>query len=90
MSIETALKDAEDEIRSVLKDIGNHAHTPKRLVAVFHRLLVEFHLEHAAPQIPEVPPVDNAHVAQGAEQFGTSVSLTSGPLEPEPSSTPTP
>lgn len=49
MSIETALKDAEDEIRSILKDIGNHVHTPKRLVAVFHKLWMDLHLAHQAP-----------------------------------------
>lgn len=64
MSIETALKDAEDEIRSILKDIGNHVHTPKRLVAVFHKLWIDLHLEHqAAAQVavaatPEAAPSD--------------------------------
>lgn len=48
MSIETALKDAENEIRSILQDIGNHVHTPKRLVAVFHKLWIALHLEHQA------------------------------------------
>ena len=61
MSIETALKDAEDEIRSALKDIGNHVHTPKRLVAVFHRLWIALHLEHqATPEVaPEAAPAAN-------------------------------
>ncbi|MDE2467953.1 MAG: hypothetical protein KGL35_04240 [Bradyrhizobium sp.] len=62
MSIETALKDAEEEIRSILKDIGNHVHTPKRLVAVFHKLLVEFHLEHSAPTAPVAPAAAPAPV----------------------------
>ena len=54
MSIETALKDAEDEIRSILKDIGNHVHAPKRLVSVFHKLWVELHLAHQTPTSPPV------------------------------------
>lgn len=71
MSIETALKDAENEIRSILKDIGNHVHTPKRLVAVFHKLWIELHLEHQAAAQAPAPGAATSEAAPAADPSTT-------------------
>lgn len=73
MSIETALKDAEDEIRSILKDIGDHVYTPKRLVAVFHKLWLDLHLAHQSPASPPLEAAPAVTEAAPSDPSSTSI-----------------
>lgn len=68
MSVDSALSEAEKEIKAVLQDFGSHT-APKRLIAVFHKLWMALHHEHNSPAPTPIapPPVDNAHVAPEAE-----------------------